>query len=126
MSKWEKVFEDPSDADLIYRIEIEGGYLYRNVIIISGIYHVSMTFVPFAIRESRIKETEEELTRIEKLIFEGAQTHASILQCKADFKKLQTECQSLQKYIGECDQARFQADIKLEERIDRIEKHLVL
>ncbi len=45
MSQWKKVFEIEG-CDWTHRMEIEGGHLYRNIIIIRGTEHVTMTFVP--------------------------------------------------------------------------------
>lgn len=123
MSGWKKVFEttDTETGDLTHRIKVQGGYLYRNIFILAGTHNVSMTFVPCNFGESGTEETEEEITRIEKLIYQGVQTHASILQCKADLKKVDEECQRLSKYIAECDQARFNNNNKIYDRLDNLD-----
>lgn len=43
--EWQEVsaFKFP---DRIDRVQVEGGYLYRNIINIDGIDHVNVTFVP--------------------------------------------------------------------------------
>jgi len=41
---WKKVFQD--DTDWTHKLEIEGGYLYRNIVLVAGHYHSTMVFVP--------------------------------------------------------------------------------
>ena len=59
-------------------------------------------------------ESMIDVEKIEKLIFHGAETHASILKCEAEYK-------ILSKYISDCDVARFEADERLDERIKKLE-----
>lgn len=123
MSEWEKVHETNNDiiTECLHRIKVPNGYLYRSLIFTHKIESQSVCFV-----RADYPVEEEELTKIERLIFEGAQTHATILQCKAEIKKLTEENQKLSKYISDCDVARCDNDRKLLERIEQIEKHLVL
>lgn len=54
MLKWEKVRENKIEddtGDLIHRYEVEGRWLYRNIIILRGVSHVSMAFVPKSIEK---------------------------------------------------------------------------
>jgi hypothetical protein len=108
VSEWKIVFKTQKigNGDLTHKLEVEGGYLYRNILLIAGRYNVTMTFVPFEIRESRIANTEKDLIRLEELIY--------------------SECKRLSTYISKCDQQRYESDNKLEDRIDQIETHLVL
>jgi hypothetical protein len=45
---WKKVHEDLSHntADHLHRLKIEGGWLYRNILILRGTENVTMVFVP--------------------------------------------------------------------------------
>lgn len=120
MNKWEKVSEaETSHSDLIQRIEVDGGYLYRNTVLIAGSYHVTMTFVPFAVRDSRIEDDVDDPDH-------ECPMKTLITHCESEFKNLHTECRRLSKYISDCDKARFDTDEQLREQIEIIRAHLVL
>lgn len=57
-----------------------------------------------------------DIQKIKEVLFHGAETHASILRCEAQYKELH-------KYISDCDVMRFGADQRLEEMITKIDKN---
>ena len=101
--KWKKVngeIYQPDMQDHLHYIKVPGGFIYRNIYISRGTEHVNICFVPFAIRESRIQNTPEELDQIESMLFQGVQTHASILRCEAKLKELEARTIELEKIAG--------------------------
>lgn len=52
---WKKVFQIDT-CDHTHRMEVEGGYLYRNIIILRGVEHVTMTFVPTTLPHPKIED----------------------------------------------------------------------
>lgn len=121
MSVWKIVHENSSEivSDCCHKMKVPGGYLYRSVFHTASGTSQSMCFVPAI-------DDEIDLDRLERLIFEGAQTHASILRCEAALKKIEEEYTNMRKYISDCDKSRFDADGELREQIEIIRGHLVL
>jgi len=46
--EWKLLFESETKGDFLYRCEIDGGHLYRNVMICMGEVFVTMIFVPIS------------------------------------------------------------------------------